>query len=411
MLRRGLLCIFLVLLVPILSACNQDGKTFGGNRNDGANDIQATSDGGFVVAGYTRSFGYGGTDFWIMKLDPDGNQIWEKFYGTSSYETASVIQQTADGGYIIAGRTQSFGYKAKYWDFLILKIDAEGTEEWWTIFGGDGYEKANSIDQTSDGGYIIAGVTTSVAGTTTPFGTGLKHNTDSLVLKLNADGDYQWHHVYDGTNGDAANSVQQTDDDGYIIAGYSKPINGSYDFLVMKLDRSGVIDWVNTYGESNTEKASSVRQTADGGFIVAGDKRSIEGNSTDFWVIKLDSQGNSTWSESYGGEGFERAKSIRQTPDNGFIVAGNTNSYGAGDNDFWILKLNSFGEKEWSKAYGYDGFEVANSICLTEDGGYTVAGNIEASKFDGLDFWILKLTSSGEIASEWKNPFSWLLRN
>ena len=402
---------FIVLSVFFFSAC-KDGRIFGGYRNDGANDIRQTLDGGYIVAGYTRSFGAGGTDFWVLKLDGNGKEVWQKTYGTESYETADSVQQTMDGGYIIVGRTQSPTYGAKYWDFMILKIDAQGTEEWMKIFGGDGFEKALSVQQTQDGGYVIGGVTTSVQGTATPFGEGEKENTDCLILKIDANGEYQWHQVYDGGNGDAVQAVLQTGDGGYIAAGYSKPLNGSYDFLVLKLrddSYSGEIEWSRTYGGSQTEMAKSIKKTSDGGYIVAGDRASDTGNDTDFWVVRIDSGGELIWSESYGGSGFERANSIDLTSNGGYIVAGYTTSYGAGRNDFWIVKIDAAGTAEWAKTCGSPDYDVANSIHTTLDGGYIIAGNTAVSESNGLDFWIVKLTADGKLPAEWQSPFTQIL--
>ncbi len=360
-------------------------KTYGGTNEDFAYSISQTSDGGYIVAGYTYSYGSGYSDFLILKLDSSGNVVWSKTYGGTNYDGAFSISQTSDGGYIVAGETWSYGSGGS--DFLILKLDSSGNRQWSRTYGGSNSDIAQSISQTSDGGYIVAGSTWS-------YGSGYY---DFLILKLDSLGNRQWSRTYGGSNHDIAQSISQTSDGGYIVTGYTSSYGSGYsDFLILKLDSSGNHQWSRTYGGSNSDFARSISQTSDGGYIVAGDTRSYGSGGFDFLILKLDSSGNRQWSRTYGGSNDDVPYSISQTSDGGYIVAGDTRSYGSGGSDFLILKLDSSGNVVWSKTYGETNYDGAYSISQTSDGGYIVAG--QTSGYVGYKgFLILKLDSSGSI--------------
>jgi uncharacterized delta-60 repeat protein len=304
-------------------------RAIGGTNGDYANSIQQTSDGGYIVAGGTNSFGAGG-DILIIKLDSSGNIQWSRAIGGTDDDYANSIQQTSDGGYIVAGYTYSFG--AGSYDFLIIKLNSSGNIQWSRAIGGTGYDEALSIQQTSDGGYIVAGYTNS-------FGAG---RFDALIIKLNSSGNIQWSRAIGGTNGDYANSIQQTSDGGYIVAGGTNSFGTGGDILIIKLNSSGNIQWSRAIGGANNDDAVSIQQTSDGGYIVAGWTNSFGAGGHDSLIIKLNSSGNIQWSRAIGGANNDDAVSIQQTSDGGYIVAGSTNSFGTGF-DFFIIKLDFSG--------------------------------------------------------------------
>jgi uncharacterized delta-60 repeat protein len=360
-------------------------KSYGGAGYDGAHSIQQTSDGGYIVAGGTSSFGAGGYDFWVLKLKSDGTVAWRKAYGGGSWDLASSIQQTTDGGYVVAGYTESFG--ARRGDFWVLKLNGQGAVSWQKRYGGADWGCANSIQQTSDGSYIMTGRTNS-------FGAG---NSDFWVLKLNSQGAVSWQKTYGGDEIDCANSIQQTSDDGYIVAGDTYSFGaGSGDFWVLKLKSDGTVSWQKRYGGTDSDLAESIQQTCDGGYIVAGYTGSLD-THWDIYVLKLDSDGAVSWQKRYGGIDNDYAMSIQQTSDGGYIVAGTTGSFGAGDMDLWVLKLNSDGTVRWQKSYGGTYSDKAPSIQQTSDCGYIVAGYTDSFGAGILDFWVLKLRSDGTI--------------
>jgi uncharacterized delta-60 repeat protein len=309
---------------------------------------------------------------------------WAKSYGGRYRGNANSIRQTRDGGYIVAGYAYTVG--GSYCDcddFWVLKLNSDGTVSWQKTFGGTFWDEANSIQQTSDGGYIVAGKTGS-------FGVGAY---DLWVLKLNNDGCVAWQKRYGGAA--KANSIQQTTDGGYIVAGSFGA--GYTDFWVLKVNSDGTVSWQKRYGGASDDYATSIQQTSDGGYVVAGHTESFGAGGGDFWVLKLNSAGIISWEKTYGGRDYEGAESIQQTSDDGYIVAGVTHSFGAGNYDFWVLKLNSDGTVSWQKTFGGTDYDWANSIQQTTDGGYILAGYAQSFGVGLYDFWVLKLNSDGTL--------------
>jgi hypothetical protein len=286
--RKGLIVMLLIASISIFllsgrASASYWAKAYGGNNWDQAfstNSVQQTSDGGYVVAGNTESFGAGGSDSWVLKLNASGNVSWQKSYGGIFPDSAESIQLTSDGGYIVFGETYSFG--TGNGDFWVFKLDASGNVLWQKTYGGSLFNVARSIQQTSDNGYIVAGMTES-------FGAG---SGDAWVLKLDTNGNVQWQKTYGGSNFDGA-AIQQTSDGGYIMVGRTDSFGaGSDDVWVLKLNTNGNVQWQKTYGGSGSEITPSIRQTSDGGYIVAGYTISFGAGNQDVLVLKLDSNGD-----------------------------------------------------------------------------------------------------------------------
>jgi hypothetical protein len=309
-------------------------RTFGGSGEDSIYaPVQQTSDEGYILAGSTYSFGAGASDLWVVKLNSKGEIDWQKVYGGISYDIAYSIRQTNDGGYIVAGETASFG--AGNYDCWILKLSQTGTIEWQKTYGGSGEDYAFSIEQTTDGGYIAVGVTSS-------FGAGAE---DAWVLKLDSDGNIQWQQTYGGSSKDYAWFIQQASDGGYIIGGETYSFGDASDNgWILKLSSSGDIEWERIYGGSDQDWFSTVQQTSDGGYAVCGSSSSFGAGSSDGWVLKLASNGDIEWQRTYGGSSADAARSVEKTSDGGYIVGATTSSFGAGDSDYFILKLFSDGD-------------------------------------------------------------------
>jgi hypothetical protein len=368
-----------------------------------AYSIQQTTDGGYIVAGRTYSSVIEEYGMWILKLDENGNVVWQKIYGVSDEQVgffAISIQQTTDGGYIVAGSLHSYVTERK--DMWILKLDENGDVIWQKTYGvSDTDEYAMSIQQTSDGGYIVAG---SFGFPASGFGTFLQYLQfgDAWVLKLDESGNVVWQKTYgrSGEYGEGASSIQQTTDGGYIVAGYTVSFGaGECDMWVLKLDENGNVVWQKAYGGQDAEGAMSVRQTADGGYIVAGATRfSFGAGIWDMLILKLDSSGNVSWSKTYGGENWEYATAIQQTTDGGYIVVGDTTTFGVNGNDHvWLLKLDSSGNISWENSYGTGDVDEGSFVRQTADGGYIVAGGTMSFGVNFWDIWVLKLNSNGEI--------------
>jgi hypothetical protein len=305
-------------------------KTYGGGDWDYAYSVQQTSDGGYIVVGSTASFGAGYENIFLIKTDANGNISWAKTYGGTEYDRASSVQQTSDGGYIVAGYTFSFGAGS---DVFLIKTDANGNISWAKTYGGTDWDWASSVQQTSDGGYIMAGYTGS-------FGAG----GDILLIKTDANGDIIWAKTYGGTSYDEAYSVQQTSDGGYILAGETRSFGaGDYDIFLIKTDANGNIIWAKTYGGTSYDYAYSVQQTSDGGYIMAGETNSFGAGFYDAFLVKTDANGNIIWAKTYGGTYGDRAYSVQQTSDGGYIVAGWTESFSAGSVDIFLIKTDASG--------------------------------------------------------------------
>ena len=302
-------------------------RTFGGTDAGFASSVQQTADGGYIVAGRTGSL-ENNTSARLIKVDPAGNREWQRAFGGTGLNEAGSVQQTADGGYIVAGCTSSFG--ADELDVWLIKTDRKGIEEWNRTFGGTDWNFALSVHQTADGGYIAAGRTETGS---------LGGNGSAMLIKVDPAGNREWQRAFGETGNDVANSVQQTADGGYIVAGDTYGYGAGGSFWLIKTDSSGVEEWQRAFGETWLDEASSVQQTADGGYIVAGDTYGFGAGGSDFWLIKTDSSGVEEWRKTFGGTGDDVANSVQQTADGGYIVAGYTSSFGAGGSNIWMIKL------------------------------------------------------------------------
>jgi hypothetical protein len=361
-------------------------KTYGGAYLDVAYPVRQTSDGGYIVAGFTGSFGAGLVDIFLIKTYANGNIQWAKTYGGTDDDVAYSAQQTSDGGYIVAGETRSFG--AGYRDIFLIKTDASGNLQWAKTYGGTYWDVAYSVQQTSDGGYIVAGYTES-------FGAGYG---DIFLIKTDANGNVQWAKTYGGTYGDKAYSVQQTSDGGYIVAGYTDSFGAGYaDAFLIKTYANGNVIWAKTYGGTGYDKASYVQQTSDGGYIVAGYTGSFGAGYIDVFLVKTDANGNIMWAKTYGVTDIDGAFSVQQTSDGGYIVAGITHSFGVDSADIFLIKTDANGNVQWAKTYGGTDDDWAYSVQQTSDGGYIVAG--WTGSWPYYDIFLIKTDENGNIGS------------
>jgi len=400
------MAVFLVGLWPVVAAggtiyVDADAipgehwnQPFGGANWDFAYSVQQTSDGGYILAGTTLSYGAGNADFWLVKTDANGDEEFNQPFGGANWDCAYSVQQTSDGGYILAGETSSFGAGSD--DFWLVKTDSNGNEEFNQPFGGSHYDVAYSVQQTSDGGYILAGYTNSPeAG-----------DNDFWLVKTDANGNEEWNKTFGGASTDMAYSVQQTSDGGYILAGRTFSFGaGNSDFWLVKTDPNGNQQWSQTFGGSRDDTARSVQQTSDGGYILAGATLSYGAGNYDFWLVKTDSNGNEEWNKTFGGSDLDAAYSAQQTSDGGYILAGWTESFGAGQRDFWLVKTDSNGNEEWTQTFGGANWDMANSVQQTLDGGYIVVGYTDPCGTGNGNFWLVKLASK---SSSWTNAYNYL---
>ena len=355
--------------------------------------VLQTSDGGYAIAGYTDSFGAGGIDIFLVKTDSAGTMQWNKTYGGTGDESGRSFVRTSDGGYAIAGYTSSFGAGAS--DVYLVKTDSAGTMQWNKTYGGTGTDLGYSVVQTSDGGYAIAGRTNS-------FGAG---GIDVYLVKTDSAGSMQWNKTYGGTGNDVGNSIVQTYDSIYAIAGYTNSFGaGGNDVYLVMTDSHGSMQWNKTYGGTGNDVGNSIVQTSDYWYfgtdfwyVIVGDTSSFGAGEEDVYLIKTSTSGNMVWNKTYGGTGDESGNSVVRTSDGGYAVAGYTYSFGAGFSDVYLVKTDSAGSMQWSKTYGGTDGERGHSIIKTSDGGYVIAGDIHYSYIGGFDIFLVKSDVYGDF--------------
>ncbi len=378
--------VFLLLGIMVLEANAQPPtlwtQTYGGNNHEIGNYVQQTTDDGYIVTGYTSSYGAGGFDIWLIKTDANGDSVWSKTFGGNNNDYGFGVQQTSDGGYIIAGWTTSYG--AGLEDVWLIKTDTNGDSVWTKIFGGSLGDFGWCVQQTNDGGYIISGKTWS-------YGAG---GHDVWLIKTDANGDSVWTKTFGGSNNEVGWNVQQTIDGGYIIVGYTSSYGaGLDDAWLIKTDANGNTVWTRTFGGSSHDYGHNVQQTSDGGYIIAGWTSSYGEGEHDVWLIKTDTDGNSVWDQTFGGTSHDRGYNVQQTTDDGYIIAGDTYSIGAGENDVWLIKTDANGDSVWTEIFGGTNHDMVRSGQLTSDGGYIITGYTESYGAGLEDVWLIRLDS------------------
>ncbi|HQW17736.1 MAG: T9SS type A sorting domain-containing protein [Bacteroidota bacterium] len=434
---RVLILLLLFFTTTTLAQEIEWQNTIGGNYYDQLNSIQQTSDGGYILGGWSDSNisgdktedSQGNYDYWVVKLDAAGNIQWQNTIGGNSVDYLTSIQQTTDGGYILGGWSNSgvSGDKTENSqganDYWVVKLDPIGYIQWQNTIGGGSYDYLTSIQQTTDGGYILGGMSQSdVSGDKTEICQG---DFDYWVVKLDASGNIQWQNTIGGNSWDELESLEQTTDGGYILGGYSysdisgdktENCQGNHDYWVVKLDASGNIQWQNTIGGNLDDLLYSVQQTSDGGYILggasgsgfSGDKTESSQGYFDYWVVKLYTTGNIQWQNTIGGGSLDHLNSIQQTSDGGYILGGVSISDISGDktensqgaNDYWVVKLDASGNIQWQNIIGGNSGDYLTSIQQTTDGKYILGGysesNISGDKTESsqgnFDYWVVKLT-------------------
>lgn len=350
-------------------------KTYGGEKWDRAQSIIETKDGGYLIVGTSDSYSKdnkGINDAWIFKIDKKGNKVWEKTYKGNNNGIVNSVIETEDG-YVMAGFTGSYGD----YDVWIIKIDKNGNEIWNKTFNIKDIDKTTSLLETKDG-YIIAGYTEPHEG----------DNCDIWIMKIDKNGNKIWNRMYGGSDWDQTESIIKTKN-GFIIAANTRSHGkGGNNIWIIKIDKNGDKIWDKVIGGVGTQVPYSIIEIKDG-YIIAGINNLYNDSWIDAWIVKTDKNGNKIWDKTFGRNGTDIPKSITKTED-GYIIAGYTNSYGNGERDIWIVKTDINGNKIWDKTFGGKRWDEANSIIKTEDG-YLVLGNTKSFGNGSYDAWIIKL--------------------
>lgn len=384
----------------------QNAWVFGGSGTDEARAVQQTSDGGYIIAGRTESFGLGLQDMYVLKTDENGNELWAKTFGGGAEDEAAAVQQTSDGGYIIAGLTASFGGGEA--DMYLVKTDENGNELWSKTFGGIGPDEAETIQETSDGGFIIAGCTGS-------FGAG---GYDMYVVKTDSQGNLVWSSAFGGTDSDKAAAVQETSDGGFVVAGNSFPWPPEYSLIphinlyLVKADSEGTLVWEKTFEVNPSKRVCGVEQTSDGGYVLAGNCVSADETyelsaQSGIYLLRTDADGNLVWEKTLD-EPDGSIHAMCPTSDGGYVLVGELGQKGFAFNwrhgyvaDIVAVKTDGDGDVLWSKTIGSGNTdESAFSVQQTDGGAYILAGRIAAvvprpNDPEPADAYVVRLDADG----------------
>lgn len=396
-------------------------KSFGGNGGDRGQAIISTPDSGFIAVGYTNStdgdiiLNHGSQDFWIVKMDSDGEMLWQKSYGGSAYDLCYGICNGVNGGFILVGQTNSIDgdvteNKGLY-DYWIIKIDDNGEIVWQKTFGGTSSENARSIIPTNDGNYLIAGYTSSNDGDISSN----QGSSDVWIVKLNDFGSIIWQKTFGSSESDHAYDIVETIFGEIYVCGYSEGSNGdvsnnngSTDFWILKLNAEGNLIWEKSFGGSESDNAQALC-LKENGVVCVGETYSndydVDGfhGLLDTWVVAVDSLGNLQWQRPYGGTNGDEGDDIAQLSNNDFIFTGRSSvangdvTENKGAIDYWVVSIDSLGVINWQKSIGGSDEDHSYGIAITADSQIVVNGVSESSDFDVTatftfeNYWVVKL--------------------
>ena len=349
-------------------------KCFGGPDWDYGYDVEQTADGGYIVAGDYWTIGRM-SDVFLIKTDSLGDTLWTRKYGGYNSDVAYGVQQTFDGGYVVTGYRTVFD--AESW---LLKTDANGDTLWTKIYGGSEDDYTFCVLQTADSGYVVVGETES-------FGVG---GEDAWLLRTDKNGDTLWTKTYGGADNDGAYWMRQTPDGDYVLAGYTGGPDPRDGWLI-KIDENGDTLWTRSYGGAEDDIFLSLQCAPDGGYICVGNTQSIGAGGYDVWLVKVDSLGNQEWERAYGGMEYEDCYGVDITFDGCYIVTGETESFGPGPGDLWLIKCDAAGDSVWTCIYGpAAGNEWGIAVKMTSDQGYIIVGSTTSFGAGENDIWLLK---------------------
>jgi predicted secreted protein len=390
-----LLIIFLLVFIPLVPGEDVNHEMFNDVRSRiyYVRALVHTADEGFALAGGVYLFGAGSlvpekpfvSDIWLMKTDANGVTQWIQTYGGADCEDPSTLIQTVDGGFALASSTESFG--AGGWDVWLVRTDTKGITLWDQTYGGADDECDSSLIQTVDGGFALV-------GWYNRFGTG---GDNMWLVKTKANGVTQWDQTYGRIDSYGTTALVQTVDGGFALASSTESFGaGGVDMWLVKTDANGSVEWNQTYGRANRDGATTLVQTVDGGFALAGYANVSFTNNSDFgysfsvmWLVKTDVNGSVEWNQTYGGV---------QTADGGFALAGTTHSYGAGGGDMWLVKTDVNGNIEWNQTYGGADCEWNTALVQTADGGFALACRTSSFGADDWDSVLLVKTDASGVA-------------
>lgn len=381
-------------------------QTLGGAKNDVLQSVTATKDGGYITTGYTQSNNGDITtktnesfDFWVLKFSADNTLLWSKTYGGLADDRGADIIETSDNGYAVLGYSKSIENNvvsnSSSQDFWMLKLDASGAVLWQKSIGFSGADYGTKLIETKDNGYLLTGVldVTASEGQGNLKSLAKKHaGGDFWAIKLDALGNIQWSKFFGGSFTDIPLGVVQTSKGNFIIAGSSDSNDiditnnkGSYDFWVIKISETGILIWEKSFGGSEIDEARAIVATNDNHFMIVGDTRSTDRQITknnggaDIWLLKIDANGTLIWQKTIGAAGFDVARAITKTKDNGFVIAGSSRSLdngftNKGQNDALLIKVNAAGNVAWQQTIGGAKIDFLYAVTVLNNGKFVAVG-------------------------------------
>ena len=373
----------IALTVPIVPTY---ASLWSGVGDDNGYSLKPTSDGGYIVAGYTASYGGGGKDVLLAKYDSTDKLEWNTTWGGTGTDLAYNVIQTSDGGYFLTGYTTSYGGGGN--DILVLKYASTGSLSWAKTWGGSSTDNGWSSVQTSDGGYLTVGASS-----------GFVAQGDGVIIKYSSDGSILWTRVTGNEGNQTYQDITRTSDGGYLVTGggYANATYG-FDTWLTKLDSSGNVSWTRTWGNTNADGVVTSIQTPDGGYFGVGNTAPTTSTQTDALLEKFDSSGGLTWARTWGGADYDYAFTPVVTSDGDYVMAGRTASVGAGGYDSLLLKYSSTGNFVWAKTFGSTGYDSGRGLFKDANGNYMMAGNVTGFGLGSGELLIAKYGSDGSIA-------------
>ncbi len=356
----------------------QWNRTFGGSPPDGFVSLEQTNDQGYIFAGYTYSFSNGKEDIWLVKTDDDGIEEWNTSFGGMSHDKGAAVIQLADGGFIVVG--ELFSSKTSSLDACVIKTDQNGAIVWNRTYDSGGSDSGSDIIALNDGGYVLTGSTDRSEG------------TDCFLLNFDNMGNMVWNYSF-GCQVDCSFlsglSLVQSEDGGFLITGQVISDTFDMDGFLLKTDPRGHLEWMKTYGGSKTDFFRSIYSVQDS-IMLTGVTNSFGSGNYDVWIMKVDQDGNEEWNTSFGGSSFDEGYQLFPTSDQGFIITGYTFSFGSEESDAWMIKTDENGVEKWNQTYGGASAEKGFAITESNDNMYVMAGEAEG------DGWLMKVSSSVE---------------
>ena len=353
--------------------------TLGGIGFDACYSSKETDDGEYIFAGGSYSFGPGLSDVWILKTNIAGDILWNKTYGGPRNESCYSLQKTSDDCYVVTGKTKVV--EPDNFDVLLMKIDDDGNELWNKTYGGEEFDAGWWVEPTLDDGLIIVGITYSKG-----IGEG-----DIWVIKTNAAGDIIWDETYGGPHYESAEEVLVLADGTFIIVGYTESYgSGDRDLWIFKIDSNGDLIWEKIYGGNLDDEGWSIESCEYNSYFIFGRTYSFGAGNQDFWLIKTDDNGEIILNRTFGGEFFDEARRIQKTDNGNFLLIGSTESFNAYQSDYWLIAIDNNGYEMWDFLIGFQDFEIGYDVQKTDDSGYILTG-ITYNPSNHGEAWLVKL--------------------